>query len=93
MTDPRVIPGGRNPERRLLAEEGRFGVQGAFVRPYRKVKLTYAVQVDEPFDVATIEGMMHGNAGDWLAVGPEGELYPIAASVFATSYVPEVDGS
>lgn len=69
----------------LLVEQGGEARRYEF-HPYRKTALTYAARMDEPFVVDTKEGTMRGAAGDWLAVGPEGELYPIAASVFERSY-------
>ena len=55
-------------------------------KPYRKTTLTYAVQLAEPFTVDTLEGEHTGKAGDWLAVGAHGEMYPIDAAVFAETY-------
>lgn len=45
-----------------------------------------AIQINEPFEVATLEGTMRGNAGDWLMCGIEGELYPCMKSIFEKSY-------
>jgi hypothetical protein len=56
------------------------------VAEYRKTATTRAVRVDVPFVVDTLEGRMRGNPGDFLAIGVEGERYPIAASVMAASY-------
>lgn len=53
---------------------------------YRKTALTYAARVNESFEVDTLEGMHTGKAGDFLACGPHGELYPIDAAVFFDSY-------
>lgn len=46
------------------------------VRPYS----------DGTFHVNTIEGLMLGQAGDYLVKGIEGELYPVKASIFEASY-------
>ena len=40
----------------------------------------------EPFEVQTLEGLMKGNAGDWLIQGTEGERYPCKDSVFKRKY-------
>ena len=56
------------------------------MKPYRKTSITYAVQIGEPFQVHTLEGLHDGKAGDWLAVGLHGEMYPIDADVFAATY-------
>ena len=53
---------------------------------YKKRTTIHAVRMDEDFEVQTLEGLMKGKAGDWLARGVKGELYPIAADVFKSSY-------
>ena len=55
-------------------------------RPYRKSTITYAKKLDEPFEVDTLEGLHTGKAGDYLAIGHHGEMYPIDAAVFEDSY-------
>jgi hypothetical protein len=40
----------------------------------------------EPFEVKTLEGLMKGNAGDWLIEGTEGEQYPCKDTVFKRKY-------
>jgi hypothetical protein len=54
--------------------------------PYRKTSVTYARRIDEPFTVDTLEGEHSGKAGDYLAVGVHGEMYPIDAAVFDATY-------
>lgn len=79
----------QQPIARDMAEQGlplRNGM-APFVA-YRKTVLTYAVRMDEPFEVETLEGTMTGQPGDYLAVGVQGEMYPIAASVMDASYEP-----
>ena len=44
------------------------------------------VQVPEPFEVETLEGLMQGKAGDWLMIGVKGEMYPCADEIFKESY-------
>jgi hypothetical protein len=54
---------------------------------YRKRPVTvHAIQMQRPFDVQTLEGVMHGNAGDWLIEGVSGELYPCKPDIFAKTY-------
>lgn len=53
---------------------------------YRKISTTFATRMEDPFEVETLEGLHSGKAGDWLAVGQAGEMYPIDASVFAATY-------
>lgn len=45
-----------------------------------------AIQINEPFEVDTLEGTMKGNPGDWLIKGVESELYPCKDSVFRKTY-------
>ena len=58
----------------------------ANVKKYRKKSLITAVQMEKDFTVLTIEGLMKGKAGDWLAKGVVGELYPIENKIFIESY-------
>jgi hypothetical protein len=53
---------------------------------YHKTALIDAIRIDRDFYVQTIEGTMQGRAGDYLARGVKGELWPIAADVFAATY-------
>lgn len=55
---------------------------------YRKEATIHAVQMDETFEVETEEGLMTGKPGDWLAVGPLGEAWPIGDEFFQRTYVP-----
>lgn len=40
------------------------------------------------FEIDTREGTLKGIPGDWIALGPEGEVYPIGASIFEKTYEP-----
>lgn len=91
----RRIDGKKNPARRQYAEESggeiliEIGEGGDITFPgdeYRKTSTIYAVRVDVPFEVDTIEGVHTAKAGDFLALGQAGELYPIDAAVFAATY-------
>lgn len=44
------------------------------------------VQIDEPFEVESMEGVMRGKAGDWLMVGVNGEKYVCDDGIFRKSY-------
>lgn len=57
-------------------------------KEYRKTAPTWAVKMRTDFEVNTEEGIMSGRAGDWLAMGPKGELWPIKSEIFAATYVP-----
>lgn len=38
------------------------------------------------FEIDTREGTLKGVPGDWIARGPEGEVYPIGADIFTKTY-------
>lgn len=44
------------------------------------------IQIKEPFEVETLEGKMKGQAGDWLMIGVNGEMYPCAKEIFEKTY-------
>lgn len=58
---------------------------------YRKTALAEAIQIDEPFCVETLEGVMTARAGDYLMRGPAGELYPCAREIFEQTYEPAAE--
>lgn len=60
-------------------------LKGKF-KPCKKVTTTIAVQMDEPFEVETLEGTMRGKAGDYLMRGIEGEYYPCNKQIFEETY-------
>lgn len=45
-----------------------------------------AVQINEPFEVKTMEGLMKGKAGDYLITGVRGEQYPCDKEIFEETY-------
>ncbi len=45
-----------------------------------------AVQINEPFEVETIEGVMKGKPGDYLMKGVRGELYVCDRSIYDETY-------
>lgn len=44
------------------------------------------IQIHEPFVVETKEGILKGNAGDYLMVGVQGEMYPCNKEIFEETY-------
>lgn len=44
------------------------------------------VQINAPFEVETLEGVMKGKPGDWLIIGIHGEMYPISKEIFEKTY-------
>jgi len=53
---------------------------------YVKSALTQLVRMSEEFVVHTLEGLAAGAAGDFLAFGPAGEMYPVPAAAVAADY-------
>ncbi|HRO08616.1 MAG TPA: patatin-like phospholipase family protein [Saprospiraceae bacterium] len=45
-----------------------------------------AVQIDEAFEVETMEGIMQGKPGDYLMKGPKNELYVCDEKIFLETY-------
>jgi hypothetical protein len=56
------------------------------IKDFRKKTTIKAVQMDKDFVILTFEGTMKGKAGDWLAKGIRGELFPIAKEIFEETY-------
>jgi len=70
------------PENNIMPENEGFS-------KFRKKPVVISAKLmGEPFDVETLEGKMHGNAGDWLAVGVAGEKYPVKNEIFRKTYAP-----
>ena len=44
------------------------------------------IQINEPFEVETLEGIMQGKSGDWLMIGVSGEMYPCDNDIFHKTY-------
>jgi len=57
-----------------------------FERAIKKPIAIEVVQIDEPFTVETMEGLMKGKAGDYLVWGVNGEMYPIDLEIFHKTY-------
>lgn len=65
-----------------ITDASGIDFEGEFI----KVSPIKAVRMDKDFEVETLEGTMKGKAGDWLAQGVEGELWPIDADIFKKTY-------
>ncbi len=59
---------------------------------YRKTARIWAVEMTREFTVNTPEGVMTGQAGDYLCMGVQGEMWPIKRDIFKATYqrVPKV---
>lgn len=55
-------------------------------RRYRKKTVIVAIQMNDKFQVPTLEGIMTGQKGDYLAIGAAGESYPIKREIFEATY-------
>jgi hypothetical protein len=54
---------------------------------YRKKPIVVeAVRLIDPIAIATLEGVMIGNVGDWLITGVNGEKYPCKNDIFEKTY-------
>lgn len=43
---------------------------------------------DGSLNIATAEGVMRGDVGDWIIQGVKGELYPCKPDIFVATYEP-----
>jgi len=57
-----------------------------FIKAVKKPIPIRCLQINEPFEVHTLEGIMKGKKGDWLMVGISGEMYPCDDEIFRRSY-------
>jgi len=57
-----------------------------FQKAIKKPIAIRCIQIDEPFEVETMEGLMKGKKGDYLIVGIHGEMYPIDKKIFLKTY-------
>lgn len=57
-----------------------------FKKAMKKPIAIKCIQINEPFMVETLEGVMKGKKGDWLMVGVNGEMYPCDKAIFEKTY-------
>jgi hypothetical protein len=57
-----------------------------FEKAIKKPIAIKCTQINEPFEVETMEGTMKGKKGDWLMVGVNGEMYACDQSIFKKTY-------
>tara|TARA_R110002050_G_scaffold231700_1_gene367548 strand:+ start:1323 stop:1547 length:225 start_codon:yes stop_codon:yes gene_type:complete len=57
-----------------------------FKKAVKKPIPIQCIQIDEPFEVETMEGIMKGKAGDWLMIGVNNEKYVCDAAIFNKTY-------
>ena len=56
------------------------------IKTYKKIVPVKAIQIQEFFSVSTPEYTMHGDAGDYLCQGIEGEKWPVKKAIFEKTY-------
>lgn len=54
----------------------------------KKPIMITARRMDCAFECATLEGVMRGQAGDWVIEGVQGEHYPCKDDIFRATYEP-----
>ena len=54
----------------------------------KKPVIIEAVKINKELTIDTLEGILKGNAGDWLITGVEGEQYPCRDDIFRKTYEP-----
>lgn len=57
-----------------------------FKRAVKKPIPIECVQINEPFKIETMEGVLTAKKGDWLMVGVQGELYACDDAIFKQTY-------
>lgn len=57
-----------------------------FKKAVKKPIPVKCIQIEEPFKVETMEGVMQGKAGDWLMIGVNNEMYVCDSSIFKKTY-------
>lgn len=57
-----------------------------FQKAIKKPIPVKCIQINEPFEVETIEGIMKGKKVDYLIVGIHGDMYPIDQEIFLKTY-------
>lgn len=57
----------------------------------KKPVVIEAYQTDLPMEIATLEGVMRADPGDWIITGVKGEQYPCKPDIFEATYDPVGD--
>ena len=79
----------KNPERTVKVAGKKWDVDIKTFRKFMKKAIPiHAKMITEPFEVETIEGIMHGKPGDFLIIGVRGETYPCDHDIFKETYEP-----
>jgi hypothetical protein len=85
--DERFLPGSEGSGNNAVKHFSKDSVPDlAFKMATKKPIAIRCYQMDQPFEVETMEGVLRGRAGDYLMVGVNNELYPCAKEVFDKTY-------
>ncbi len=57
-----------------------------FKKAVKKPIPIQCVQIHEPFEVETMEGVLRGKKDDWLMIGIQSEMYPCDNEIFQKTY-------
>ena len=57
-----------------------------FKKALKKPIAIKCIQINEPFQVESMEGLVTGKSGDWLMIGVNGEKYVCDNSIFEKTY-------
>jgi len=57
-----------------------------FQKAVKKPIPVRCIQIDEPFEVETMEGVLKGKKGDYLIIGNHGDMNPIDKEIFLKTY-------
>lgn len=57
-----------------------------FRKAVKKPIAIRCIQMNEPFEVESLEGVVRGKAGDYLMVGVRGEMYICDKEIFDETY-------
>lgn len=60
--------------------------QLSFKKAVKKPIPVKCCQINEPFEVETLEGIMQGKEGDWLMIGIKGEMWLCDKAIFEETY-------
>lgn len=82
------MPEKKSPKHALFisAEMAADPYKYGFIRYRKKPVIVHAKEMDKEFFVKTLEGVMHGNRGDFLLIGLNGEMYPVKREIFFKTY-------
>jgi hypothetical protein len=65
---------------------------GKFRIPFGSTPPIVRNSIDGTLSIATLEGTMRADVGDWIIRGVQGEFYPCKPDVFAATYEPADGG-